>query len=168
MVQALRAAASAILLLAAVSPARADSVLVLVRHAEKVDESSDAQLSDVGRSRARALAALLKDAGIEAVYSTDTARTRDTARPTAEILSKAVEIYDADALEDFAKKLRSKGGRALVVGHSNTTPDLVKLLGGDPGAPIADAEYDRIYVLTHSADGGVSTLVLRFPPGVEK
>jgi broad specificity phosphatase PhoE len=168
MVQALRAAGSAILLLAAVSSARADSVLVLVRHAEKVDESSDAQLSDVGRSRARALAALLRDAGIEAVYSTDFARTRDTARPTAESLQKPVEIYDGDGLEAFAKELRAKGNRALVVGHSDTTPELVKLLGGDPGAPIADEEYDRIYVLTLSAEGGVSTLVLRFPPGVEK
>jgi broad specificity phosphatase PhoE len=168
MLQSFRAVASAILLLAAVSPAGADSVLVLVRHGEKVDESSDAQLSDVGRSRARALAALLSDAGIEAVYSTDYARTRDTARPTAETLSKAVEIYDGDGLEAFAKSLRAKGDRALVVGHSNTTPALVKLLGGDPGAPIADDEYDRIYVLMLSADGRVSTLVLRFPEGVEK
>jgi phosphohistidine phosphatase SixA len=168
MVQSFRALASAILLLAAVSSASADSVVVLVRHGEKVDESSDAQLSDVGRSRARALAALLEDAGVEAVYSTDTARTRDTARPTAESLKKPVEIYDADRLEAFSKELRAKGGRALVIGHSNTTPELVQLLGGDPGAPIANDEYDRIYVLTLSADGRVSTLVLRFPEGVEK
>jgi broad specificity phosphatase PhoE len=168
MLQPFPAVASALLLLAAVSPAGADSVLVLVRHAEKVDESSDAELSEAGQSRARALAALLKDAGIQAVYSTDFARTRDTARPTAESLSKPVEIYDGDALDAFAKDLRAKGRRALVVGHSNTTPELVQLLEGDPGAPIADDEYDRIYVLTFSADGRVSTLLLRFPPGVEK
>lgn len=168
MVQALRAAGSAILLLAAVSSARADSVLVLVRHAEKVDESSDAQLSDVGRSRARALAALLRDAGIEAVYSTDYARTRETARPTAEGLSRPIEIYDGDGLEAFAKELRAKGGRALIVGHSDTTPELVKLLGGEPGPAIASDEYDRLYVLTLSAEGKASTVLLRFPTGVEK
>jgi len=168
MVQSFRAVWSAVILLAAVPSVRADSVVVLVRHGEKVDESSDAQLSDVGRSRARALAALLKDAGIEAVYSTDTARTRDTARPTAESLKKPVDIYDADRLEAFAKELRAKGGRVLVVGHSNTTPEMVKHLGGDPGTPIADEEYDRVFVLTLSADGRVSTLVLRFPEGVEK
>jgi broad specificity phosphatase PhoE len=168
MVQPFRAGATALLLLGAVSSARAETVLVLVRHGEKIDESSDAELNEAGRSRARALAALLKDAGIEAVYSTNYARTRETARPTAEGLSRPIEIYDGDGLEAFAKELRAKGGRALIVGHSDTTPELVKLLGGEPGPAIASDEYDRLYVLTLSAEGKASTVLLRFPTGVEK
>jgi hypothetical protein len=55
-----------------------------------------------------------------------------------------------------------------VVGHSDTTPELVKLLGGEPGSPIAPDEYDRMYILTLSADGKASTTLLRFPSGVQK
>jgi broad specificity phosphatase PhoE len=165
---AFRTAASTFVLLGWLASARADTVVVLVRHGEKVDESRDAELDDAGRSRARALAAILKDAGIGAVYSTDYARTRETARPTAETIGKPLEIYDGDELAAFAKDLRSRGGRALVVGHSDTTPELIQLLGGDPGPPIASDEYDRLYVLTLSGDGKTSTTLLRFPTGGSK
>lgn len=142
----------------------AGSVVVLVRHGEKVDDSVDAELAEKGWARARALAVLLRDAGIDAIYSTDFVRTRETARPTAELLSKNVEIYNADDLEGVAKRLRERGGRALVVGHSNTTPELVRLLGGDPGPPIDDGEYDRLYLLVLSPSAATTTTILRFSP----
>jgi phosphohistidine phosphatase SixA len=142
--------------------AGAQTFVALVRHAEKVDESRDAALSEKGRERARALAALLKDAGIDAVYSTDYARTRDTAKPLSELLSKPVEIYDGDALDGLAAKLRSAGRRALVVGHSDTTPELVRALGGREGSAIDPDEYDRLYLLVLLPDGTAVTTVLRY------
>jgi broad specificity phosphatase PhoE len=159
---------AAILLAGALAAEEPPAVIVLVRHAEKVDESRGADLTPSGRRRAHALAEMLRHAGIDAVYSTDYLRTRETAKPTAERIGKPIDIYDGDALSAFASELRSKGGRALVVGHSDTTPELVASLGGDPGPDIAPEEYDRIYVLTLSPDGKVSTLRLRFPPGVEE
>lgn len=168
MKRAIRIAVSAMVLAGAVSSAEAETVLILVRHAERVDESRDADLNDAGRARARALAAMLKDAGIQAIYSTDYRRTLETVKPTAESTSKLIEVYDGDNLEDFAKDLRARDRRALVVGHSDTTPELVKLLGGEPGSPIAPDEYDRMYILTLSADGKASTTLLRFPSGVQK
>jgi 2,3-bisphosphoglycerate-dependent phosphoglycerate mutase len=151
-------------LFSAVASTFGETVVVLVRHGEKVDDSVDAQLSEKGKARAQALGALLKDAGIDAVYSTDFTRTRETARPTAERISKPVEIYNTDDLGGFAKRLRARGGRALVVGHSNTTPELVRLLGGDAGPPIDDGEYDRLYLLVLSASGETTTTILRFSP----
>ena len=168
MKRAIRVAVSAIVLAGAFSSAQAETVVILVRHAEKVDESQDADLNDAGRARARVLAAMLKDAGIQAIYSTDYRRTLETVKPTAESTSKLIEVYDGDNLEDFAKDLRARDRRALVVGHSDTTPELVKLLGGEPGSPIAPDEYDRMYILTLSADGKTSTTLLRFPTGVSK
>jgi phosphohistidine phosphatase SixA len=151
-----------------VSAVRAQAVVVLVRHAEKVDESAASALTEAGRARARSLSAMLKDAGIEAVFSTDYRRTLDTAKPTAEAIAKSIELYDADDLPGFAKTLRARGVAALVVGHSDTTPELVELLGGEAGSPIASDEYDRIYLLTLLEDGKASTTLLRFPSGVEK
>ena len=168
MKRAIRIAVSAMVLAGAFSSAQAETVLILVRHGEKVDESQDADLNDAGRARAQALAAVLKDAGIQAIYSTDYRRTLETVKPTAESTSKLIEVYDGDNLEGFAKDLRARGRRALVVGHSDTTPELVKLLGGEAASPIAPDEYDRMYILTLSADGKASTVLLRFPSGVQK
>ena len=53
--------------------------------------------------------------------------------------------------------------RILVAGHSNTTPKLVELLGGNPGPPIDEkTEYDRLYVVVLGADGAVTTTLLRY------
>jgi broad specificity phosphatase PhoE len=127
-----------------------DPLLVfLVRHAEKVDHSRDADLSPEGYERARELARTLADAGIERIYSTDYIRTRETARPLAELLGNEVVLYDPRELHRLAEELKRAGGRHLVVGHSNTSPALVEILGGDPGIPILEeTEYDRLYVIS--------------------
>ncbi len=127
----------------------------LVRHAEKVtgdaaqalDDPRDPPLTAAGEARAAALADRLMDAGIVQVWSTDTTRTRDTAQPLADRLGLDVQLYDPSDLPGFAAQL--KGGpddTVLVVGHSNTTPQLAEALGADPGEPIVEkTEYDRLY-----------------------
>jgi len=146
------------------SPALAQDgpVLVyLVRHAEKLDDSRDPPLNEAGKARAVELARVLGDAGITHVWSTDFARTRSTAAPTAEALGVAVQTYDPSKGREFVEELLHTPGRHLVVGHSNTTPALVKLLGGEPGGPISDTEYDRLYVVV--LDGQrVTTTLLRY------
>ncbi len=138
-----------------------ESVFFLVRHAEKVDDSEDPPLSEVGLRRAQSLASLLRDAGIQKVYSSDFIRSRDTAAPLIEKLGVEMILYDHDNLPEAARRLRSTPGRYLVVGHSNTTPDMVRWLGGEPGPDIADDEYDRLYLLVRRS-GGTTTTLLRF------
>ena len=123
--------------------------IFLVRHAEKTTEKNDPGLTQAGKARALALANRLGGEGITYIHSSDYIRTRDTAEPLAEKLGLEVQIYDPRDLPAIADKLKSTPGRHLVVGHSNTTPPLVELLGGDGGKPIVEAtEYDRLYVIT--------------------
>ena len=68
------------------------------------------------------------------------------------------------ARPELAAALLSSPGRHLVVGHSNTTPELVGLLGGDPSSPIPEDEYDRLYVVRHQPGSDATTLLLRFEP----
>lgn len=138
-------------------------VVFLVRHAEKADSSADPPLTEAGHERAQRLARILRDAGIEHVHSSDYIRTRDTAAPLATHAGLAVASYDPGDLPAMAERLKAAGGRHLVVGHSNTTPPLVGLLGGEPGADIEEKhEYDRLYVVTVGKDGAVSTVLLRY------
>lgn len=127
--------------------AGASATVYLVRHGETEGEGSGRALSAAGRARAEALAERLAGAGVEAIYTTDLRRTRETAAPLAARLGLAPRLYDPDDLAGFAAQLRRATGTLLVVGHSNTTPELVALLGGEPGAPIAEDEHDRLYRL---------------------
>jgi len=124
------------------------STYYLVRHAEKVLDVKDPALTEAGAQRAQDLAERLDGVKLSKIYSTDTKRTRDTAQPTADAQGLNITIYDASDLEGFAKQITAEKGHILVVGHSNTTPDLAKHLGGQAGEPIVEAtEYDRFYIV---------------------
>ena len=154
--------------------AQEEPIIFLVRHAERADDSNaspgmatdphmagDPPLSEAGGVRALLLAEMLKDAGITHIHSTDYRRTRETVEPTAEAGGLSIATYDASDANAFASNLRSIPGRHLVVGHSNSTPDLVTALGGDPGPPIESLEYDRVYIVTFQG-GEARTVLLRF------
>lgn len=146
------------------------TVVYVLRHAERAEDgTNDPPISAAGEARARLLAHMLRDAGVERVHSTDYKRTRATAAPLAERLGVPVETYDGGDLAELAQRIRAVGGRHLVVGHSNTTPDAVAALRGEPGPPIDEMEFDRLYVVTLTRDGA-ATVLLRFgapfsPPG---
>lgn len=146
------------------SAAAADPLVVfLVRHAEKQPGGDDPGLSEAGLARVRALQHALEGAAVERVHSSDYRRTRETAAPLAQAIGTEVELYDPRDLPALAARLRAAGGRHLVVGHSNTTPELVALLGGEPGEPIVEqSEYDRLYRLSVGDEGRAITVLTRF------
>lgn len=128
------------------STATAQPAIFIVRHAEKVDATKDPDLSPAGRARAEALALMLKDANITAIYATEFKRTQQTAAPLARALGIKMTIRPANAT-DFGLKLRTTIGNALVVGHSNTIPHLIKELGISAPINIADSDYDNLFVV---------------------
>lgn len=148
----------------------AAGTVYLVRHGEtEGGDGPDQGLSAVGWARAEALAERLADARIEAIYTTDYRRTRETAAPLAARLELEPRLYDPNDLAGFAARLREAlpeaGGTVLVVGHSNTTPELVGLLGGEPGSPIAEDEHDRLYRV--GLPSGATEVSLFGPEGAE-
>jgi broad specificity phosphatase PhoE len=138
------------------------SAIYLVRHGEKL-AGQDPELSPRGLERARHVAAILHRAGVTAIFSTPTARTRQTAAPLAQQTGLNVQLYDPAAPRALVEKVRALSGAVVVVGHSNTLPELVKLFGGAPGADIGDDEYDRLYQLLPVANGEVKTILLGTP-----
>ena len=141
-----------------------DVVVYLVRHAERAEDgTNDPPLSEAGSERAELLANMLKDAGVTHIHSTDFKRTLATGRPLAEASGIEMVPYDPRDLQGFATQLKASPGRHLILGHSNTTPDLVAALGGDPGTLIDEAsEYDRLYIVTVLPDATVTTVLLRY------
>jgi len=134
------------------------NIIYLTRHAEKLDSGSDPSLSEAGQLRATNIATMLQKANIDAIYSTSYNRTLETAAPLSELIAVGVQSYNPSALSDFSASLKILTGNTLVVGHSNTTPELVSLLGGDAGTAIDESEYDRLYQLIFNQDGSVTTV----------
>lgn len=143
----------------ATAPVRhADAVtFIVVRHAEKgSDDARNPSLSEAGQARAQRLAALLSDEPVNAAYATAYRRTYQTAQPAAADHFLRITTYDAQLpAPQFAEQLRElhKIGTVLVVGHSNTVPDIVGALSGRPVAALGDNEFDRLYRVRISADG---------------
>lgn len=140
---------------------------VIVRHAEKLGGTGpDPALSGAGHARAAALARVLADAPLVAVYSTAYARTRQTATPAADAHGLPVTTYDprepADALA--RRLLAAHGdGTVLVVGHSNTVPAIASALCGCDVAAMEETEYDRRVVVTVDAAGATTLAIDRLP-----
>ncbi len=129
------------------------TTIYLIRHAEKVDNSKNPDLSKVGLERAEHWKTILSQVPLKAVYSTDFLRTVQTASPTA--TSKNLEIikYDPKTIDLEQLKKEHKGQAILIVGHSNTTPDLVnRIINQKVYAPIDDTVFGNLYIITISGN----------------
>lgn len=142
--------------------APAITTVILVRHAEKVDESEDAQLSAAGVERSRELARVLTAVPLAAIYTTPFARTRNTAKPVATACHiEPIEVPAGKTLAaDNASRIstQNRGQTVLVVGHSNSVPNTMRALGIKDPPAIADSEFDRLFICT-LVDGAESRCV---------
>jgi 2,3-bisphosphoglycerate-dependent phosphoglycerate mutase len=149
---------------------QATTTIIFVRHAEKATEpADDPGLSEAGQRRVAELTRQLVDAdvvaGIDAVYATDYNRTQETARPIADALDLPINSYDARDTETVLATIlkEHKGKIVLVVGHSNTVPELIANLGASKKVPpIHESEYDNIYIISIPWFGKTKTIRLRF------
>ena len=119
--------------------------LYLVRHAEKQTDSKNPPLTQCGKARAKQLATLLSNAEIKSVYSTSYQRTMSTAAPLAKKQHVAIKHYNPKQLEQFALHLKLQKENTLIVGHSNTTPQLTQLLSGHQVEALSEDNYQRLY-----------------------
>jgi broad specificity phosphatase PhoE len=150
----------------------AQKAIFVVRHAEKASDANEPSvpLSPAGTARAEKLAALLKDSGVSAIYSTDMVRTRRTAEPLAAARKLDIRIYNPTgpdgkvSLTALAEKLKRKNATdvVLVVGHSNTIAPLLTALGCTESVSIAGDDYDNLFVVVPQDTSSPLLLRLRY------
>lgn len=162
-----------------VAPAPIEPVtLIFLRHAETAGDTSsggtDPELSEAGQARAERLAKLFAASGVTHVFSSEYRRTQSTVAVLAKQAGLETKVIGAragkeqlDALSELAP-----GSVAIVCGHSNTTPQLVKRMGGSiarleqgrSGPSLAHSEYGRVFVVTRPGVNGVaiSTMELNY------
>ena len=137
-------------------PALAADTVFVMRHLQKAD-GADPPLSAEGAANARAVADMLARSGIKAIFATPTRRAMETAQPLAARLGLTVMPYDPSKPERLAAAVAAMPGAVLVVGHSNTVPDLVARFGGKQAVTLGEEDYGTVFVITHN-DGEVSEI----------
>lgn len=119
--------------------------IYLVRHAEKLDNSVGSALTEQGGRRAMALRDTLLTKNIDSIYATPYNRTQLTAKPLADALKKDIISYQPDA--KFSARLKKlKGKNVLVVGHSNTIPEIIRHIT-TKAIRIDDYDFDNLYII---------------------
>jgi probable phosphoglycerate mutase len=158
-----------LLLVGIADSAFGQTAIFLVRHAEKATEANEASvpLSVAGRARAERLAELLANAGITGIYATEPDRARQTAEPLARARKLDIRGYsprDAEGksaprlVVDRIKK-DAPTGTVLVVGHSNTVPEILAALGHAEKVEIPSSQFDDLFLVVPRE--GASPTVLR-------
>jgi phosphohistidine phosphatase SixA len=139
--------------------------IFVVRHAEKASAERDTALSDAGLRRADCLAKTLREAQIKSAFVTEFKRTQQTAEPEAKqagITATVVPAAETAQTITLAKKAAASGN-ILIVGHSNTVPQIVQSLAGESKPnPMADSEYDRLSIIQFGADGKPQLTILHY------
>lgn len=149
--------------------AAAQPVIFIVRHAERADAGTpaassmteDPDLSPAGRSRATALAAMLRNAEVRAIYTSETKRARQTAAPLVTAVGIKLMTIPAEDVAGLLQKVKAETGNVLIVGHSNTIPKILEALGVTATVAIDENEYDNLFVVMPGAQPKL--LRLRFP-----
>ncbi len=140
--------------------------IYLVRHSEKdltSNNGADPPLTQCGEQRSEHLNSFLSDVHLDAIYSTDYTRTKNTALPTAKSKELEIQEYAAQDLEAFSELLIERKQDALVVGHSNTTGVLAGLLVGEEIGAFDLDIYNRVYqVVIHKKSGRLHLLHTAF------
>ena len=156
----------ALLLLAWVYSSMTTTTVILVRHAEKTTEpGKDPGLTAEGHARAAALTEMLAKGGVDKLYASEYRRTQLTLKPLAEELDLEITIIGASEPDRLVADIFSsqRGNTVVIAGHSNTLPELVRLLSGLEAEPIDESDYRGIYILSLPRFGEQQLTRLRYP-----
>lgn len=147
--------------LSGAQPARAADTVYVMRHLQK-GIGDDPPLSARGWMNAQSVGDRLANSGIKAIFATPTHRAMQTGEPLAKRLGISITTYDPRDPAGLIRSVAAVDGAVLIVGHSNTVPDIVARLGGTPVA-LGEDDYGTIFVVT-PGNSTVEQIVLTDAP----
>ena len=90
---------------------------------------------------------MLGNVTVNAIYSTNTNRTRQTAQPLATGKSLTIQIYSDTSIANTILS-GSNEQIAVIVGHSDTVPQLITAFGATPPYTYIPAnQFDNLFLL---------------------
>lgn len=149
--------------------------IFLVRHAEKAQTPGpNPPLSESGVRRTEALARLLSRSGVKVIYTSQYLRTRQTAEPLARQLGINVSTVPLSAdpanpqrvseqsLAELVGKVSESEENVLIIGHSNSVAETIRLLGGGDVPKIGEESFDDLFIVTILGTGKARVVHLKY------
>ena len=128
--------------------------------AKKADSSKNPDLSEKGLERAQEWKTLFSEINFDAVYSTDFNRTLQTIQPIVEGNNQLLKIYNPKMIDIEAFKKETHGKTILIVGHSNTIPNMVnQIIKENKYTNIEENQFGNLYIVTLFENQIVSQLL---------
>jgi broad specificity phosphatase PhoE len=145
------------------------TTVLIVRHAEKASDADDSPLNEAGVQRAQKLMQLAEDYGVQAIYSSQFKRNRDTAQPLSDKLKIPVTEMSVNLQNpsDYGKLLakdileKHAGQTIVVVGHGNTIASTIEALAGRP-VSTGEIAYRDLFVVTIPPTGNAKVLKAQY------
>lgn len=136
--------------------------IYILRHTEKVDETSeDPVLSAQGIERAKYWKKVLQHTEFDQVFTTEFKRNIQTAELIAAESSVKPELYYPMSFDVLKFLNLIKGQKVLIIGHSNTIPDMVnRLIDETKYPPMSHENYNILYTITINENGETSSSML--------
>lgn len=142
------------------------TTVILTRHAEKKIEpdNPNPDLTPAGEARAREIARMFGNSGINAIYATQYKRTQQTVKPLSDRIGISPTLVDANQIDELAKEITTnhRGQTIFVAAHNNTVPALVSTLSGETFPIIPETEYDNLYIVTIYRFGKAKVVKLKY------
>ncbi len=130
-------------------PATAQETVFLIRHAEKQSGVADPRLTPEGRRRAHGWAVMLGQVGVDVIITSEFMRTRETGGLIAADLGINHGAMPAADITGLVRRLQTQHAHdtVLVVGHSNTVPQIIAGLGVSQAVEIAEDDFANLFVV---------------------
>ena len=131
----------------AVSPAAtpAQPSIYVMRHLHTPAGVSDPDLTEEGMKYAVAVSQSFQGDPPDVIYVSSTRRAQQTAAPLAGRLKLTPKIYDPRDTPGLIAAVSAETGTVLVVGHSNTVPDIIEKLGGKRPPDLSHEDFGDIW-----------------------
>ena len=119
--------------------------IYVMRHLHTPAGVSDPDLTDEGKKYAAAVSHSFQRDPPDVIYVSSTKRAQQTAAPLAERLKLTPKIYDPRDTPGLIASVSAETGTVLIVGHSNTVPDIVEKLGGQRPDDLSHEDFGDIW-----------------------
>lgn len=149
-----RIAAAALLLILAgcayIAPIQPASTFYVMRHLHTVEGAPDPDLTPEGQRHAERLANWFTAEPPATIFVSNTKRARQSAAPLAARLGITPIVYDARDTAGLMREMMKEPPPVLVIGHSNTVPDIVAALGGARPAALVHQDFGDVWTISGS------------------
>ena len=120
-------------------------VFYVMRHLHTPAGERDPDLTAEGQRQAALLAGRFAGEAPATIYVSDFRRTRQTAAPLAARLGLTPIVYDPADTPGLIARVRAGPTPALIIGHSNTVPEIIAQLGGVRPAPLVHEDFGDLW-----------------------